>query len=251
MKNKDTKGRFTAFTDSLVGKQYGLLTVAEAGKSKYGGRLWLCKCDCGKEVLVQTAQLNNGRKKDCGCVNKKRFVENIIPLAHKANQKYKVNSASRLYSCWSGMMSRCSNEEDRYFKDYGGRGISVCKEWESFDNFADWALSNGYADNLTIDRIDVNGNYCPENCHWATWKEQANNTRRNRYFEFNGEKKTLSQLADKYNINYRLLHERVVTEGWDLFRALTTPKMTPQQACACSNVKRDIHTGRFLKAEAI
>lgn len=250
MKNKNEKGQFTAFTDSLIGNKYDKLTVIDyAGKSKYGGRLWLCKCECGNELIVQTAQLNNGRKKDCGCVGKKKFIENIIPLAHKANKKYKNNSGSRLYRCWRGMIIRCTDSRDKYFKDYGGRGITVCKEWKDFDNFAEWALTNGYNNSLTIDRIDVNGNYEPINCRWATAKEQANNTRKTKYFEHNGKQKTLSQLADEYSINYKLLYERVVIEHWDLERALTTPKMTPQQAVACSKGQRDETTGRFIKTE--
>ncbi len=250
MKNKNEKGQFTAFTDDLVGKIFGKLTVLEyAGKSKYGGRLWLCECECGNKVTVQTAQLNNGQKKDCGCSAKANFISNIIPLAHKANKKYKNHSDSRLYTCWRGMLSRCTNKADEYFKDYGGRGITICQEWRNFDNFADWAIDNGYTDELTIDRLDVNGNYEPANCRWATAKEQANNKRNTKYFEYKGEQKTLSQLADEYGIKYRLLRERVVDEGWEIERALTTPKMTPQQAVACAKVERDKITGRFIKME--
>lgn len=247
MKNKNEKGQFTAFTDSLIGKKFGRLTVVDnAGKSKYGARLWLCRCECGNEVVVQTAQLNNGRKISCGCLLKEN-AKKIVHLAHEANRKYKISSASRLYTCWQNMITRCTNNKDRYFKDYGGRGIKVCNEWQDFDNFAEWAMTNGYNNSLTIDRIDVNGNYEPINCKWATAKEQANNTRKTKYFEHNGEQKTLSQLADEYSINYKLLYERVVIEHWDLERALTTPKMTPQQSVACSNVKRDKTTGRFIK----
>ena len=249
MKNKNEKGQFTAFTDSLIGNKYGKLTVIDyAGKSKYGGRLWLCRCECGNEVIVQTAQLNNGRKKSCGCLPKEN-AKKIVRLAHEANRKYKISSNSRLYACWRGMITRCTNNKDRYFKDYGCRGIKVCNEWQDFDNFAEWAMSNGYNNSLTIDRIDVNGNYEPSNCRWATAKEQANNKRKTKYFEHNGEQKTLSQLANEYSINYKLLYERVVIEHWDLERALTTPKMTPQQAVACSKVKRDKSTGRFIKTE--
>lgn len=249
MKNKDKNGKFTTFTDSLIGKKFGRLTVVDnAGKSKYGARLWLCQCECGNKTTAQTAQLNNGKKRSCGCLQKEKASE-IVFLAHKENQKYKVSSDSSLYNRWSSMLRRCTSSKDKHFNSYGGRGIRVCDEWQDFNNFAEWALANGYDDALTIDRIDVNGNYEPNNCRWVTFKEQANNKRKTKYFEHNGKQKTLSQLADEYGINYKLLYERVVIEHWDLERALATPKMTPQQAVACSKAKRDKSTGRFVKTE--
>lgn len=247
MKNKNEKGQFTAFTDSLIGKKFGRLTVVDnAGKSKYGGRLWLCECECGNKITVQTAQLNNGRKRSCGCLQKEKASE-IVLLAHKANQKYEVSSTSSLYSRWSNMLRRCTDSKDKCFNSYGGRGIRVCDEWQDFNNFADWAMANGYKKNLSIDRINVNGNYEPSNCRWVSMKEQGNNKQNTKYYEYNGEKKTLSQWSECYNINYKLLYERVVIEHWDLERALITPKMTPRQAVACSKVQRDKTTGRFIK----
>lgn len=250
MKNRNSFGKFTAFSDDLVGKKYGkLLVIKSAGKSKYGARLWLCKCECGSEILVQTAQLNNGRKTNCGCVKKEYFAKQVIPLAHKANTKYKHPSDSRLYCCWRAMLCRCTKQSDKYFDNYGGRGIRVCDEWQNFDVFADWAKSNGYADKLSIDRINNNGNYCPENCRWATAKEQANNKTTTQYFEYKGEKKTLSQLADLFKIPYKRLYERVAKEKWDLERALTTQKINPSEANRLSNKCRDALTGKYIKTE--
>lgn len=250
MKNRDSFGKFTTFSDSLVGKKYGKLTVIKpAGKSKCGARLWQCRCDCGNEVVVQTAQLNNGRKTNCGCVQRENFVKNISPLAHKANKKYKNSSSSRIYNCWQGMIHRCENLSDEFFASYGGRGIKVCEEWHNFDTFADWAMSNGYADNLTIDRINVDGNYCPENCRWATNKEQANNKRNTKYFEYEGKLNTLSQLAETFGVPYKRLYERVMKQNWDIERALTTEKITPSEANSLATRTRDVLTGRYIKME--
>lgn len=128
---------------------------------------------------------------------------------------------TRLYGVWGHMIQRCTNEHDPKYKDYGKRGISVCKEWRNdFLNFYNWAMDNGYADNLTIDRIDVNGNYEPDNCRWATPKVQANNTRRNLKYEYNGEKLTLSQWSEKTGIPYKTLHRRL-KNGWSVEKTLT------------------------------
>ena len=122
------------------------------------------------------------------------------------------------------MINRCTCECWRDYKNYGGRGITVCPEWkESFESFRDWALANGYQDNLTLDRIEVNGNYEPSNCRWATVKQQANNTRSSRYLEFNGEVKTVKEWADELGLNYRTLYSRITTKGWSIEKALTTP----------------------------
>lgn len=129
----------------------------------------------------------------------------------------------RIYNSWSKMVSRCTDKKDIRYKHYGGRGISVCEEWNKFRPFYDWALSHGYDDKLTIDRIDVNGNYEPSNCRWITQKEQCNNKRNNINVEYNGETKTLKQWAEKYGIKYKLLHDRYRRYGWEFEKALLTP----------------------------
>lgn len=129
---------------------------------------------------------------------------------------------SRLYSAWLNMKARCLRKSSREYENYGGRGISVCKEWiESYETFRDWAMNNGYNNSLTLDRIDVNGNYCPENCRWITNKEQQNNRRNNVKYTFNGETLTLSQWSDKLGICYKTLQKRI--RNWGVERAFSTP----------------------------
>lgn len=135
---------------------------------------YLCKCECGNEIKVRGHDLRTGNTKSCGCLKKETSV--LVNITHGMGN-------TRLYRIWRGMKQRCKCESQASYKNYGGRGITVCDEWENdFKTFYDWAMVNGYKDNLTIDRKDVNGNYEPSNCKWATYKEQANN-RRNRRVE--------------------------------------------------------------------
>jgi len=129
----------------------------------------------------------------------------------------------RLYRCWQAMKARCYQLNNWKYSDYHGRGICVCDEWiHDYIAFRNWALNNGYSDNLTLDRIDNNGNYCPENCRWATARQQSNNTRRNHYVEYNGERRTISEWADHLGMPYNTLNQRF-WRGWSAEKALTTP----------------------------
>ena len=129
---------------------------------------------------------------------------------------------SRLYGIYAGMKERCSNPCHCAYQNYGGRGISYCEEWQDFQVFKAWAESNGYSDNLTLDRIDVNGNYEPSNCRWITLKEQQNNRTNNHLIEYNGDLKTLQQWGEIFNIKWTTLYKRLQS-GWDIEKALTTP----------------------------
>jgi len=162
----------------LKGQRFGrLIVIMFAGRINKITR-WQCKCDCGKLVTVQSQHLRKGETKSCGCLA--REMKSINHTIHGMAADRKTKRNKRLYAIWSGMKQRCTNPNIRCYKNYGGRGISVCKEWLDFIPFKNWALANGYRDDLTIDRINVDGNYCPDNCRWATWKEQANNKQKSR-----------------------------------------------------------------------
>lgn len=195
---------------NLVGQQFGHLIVIErADKKKNGMAFWICRCDCGNTTKpIRTADLKNGKTKSCGCLQSR--------TTHGM-------SYSRIYQIWADMKHRCSNAHNKNYKHYGGRGITVCEEWQnSFEAFYEWAMSHGYADNLTIDRIDGNSSYCPENCRWSTFKVQENNTRRNHYITYNGKTQTMKQWADEIGINYITLSSRINTHHWSVEKALTT-----------------------------
>ena len=134
-------------------------------------------------------------------------------------------AGTRVYQCWSDMKKRCYNPKNKRYSNYGARGISVCDDWlgkHGAENFIKWALANGYQDNLTLERIDVNGNYEPSNCCWATRTDQQNNRRCNHLLTYNGDTKTLRQWSEYTGISYSTLHKRIFTLHWDIERALTT-----------------------------
>lgn len=211
---------------SLEGQRFGkLVVISQAdfrikpdGTKEYR---WLCKCDCGNRTIVSTSSLRTGNTKSCGCIQKEKATEHIVSINKSHGDCY-----SRLYSIWSNMLFRCKCETASEYKYYGGRGISVCEEWCEYSAFKEWAMANNYSEELTIDRIDVNGNYCPENCRWATKLQQANNKTSNRYLLTpDGKYLSMADCSRKYNIPYYTLRSRI-HRGWDDIRALTTPLLT-------------------------
>lgn len=176
--------------------------------------MWECRCDCGSIKNVEGSKLKNGEIVSCGCYGNERRIER----ATKHN-----DSRTRLYKSWIGMKQRCYQKKGSDYQNYGGRGITVCDEWKNdFMSFKTWAMQNGYSDNLTLDRIDVNSNYCPENCRWITIKEQNRNKTNTVYIEYNGKNYTRCELADMYNLSTEQLSARL-NIGWTLERALKTP----------------------------
>lgn len=161
----------TVFKHDLAGQRFGrLIALCDTGKRRAGKPLWKCRCDCGKTVEVASGNLVSGNSKSCGCASVEKLMERNVTHG---------GSGTRLHRIWDSMKTRCTNPNSKTFKYYGGRGISVCTEWlHDFTAFRDWALANGYRDDLTLDRIDTDGNYGPTNCRWATWHEQRMNQRR-------------------------------------------------------------------------
>jgi hypothetical protein len=197
----------------LTGQKFGRLTVIERDKEKAkGGTKWICKCDCGKIVSVYGGNLQRGTSTSCGCYRREN-----------PNSRKHGMSNARLYNIWSKMKNRCENPSSKFFKRYGGRGISVCEEWKDPKRFFEWSLSHGYEEGLTIDRIDNYGNYCPENCRWVDTKTQENNRGNNRYFTFNGKTQSLSMWCEELHQNYKTAYKRIFILGWDFQRAMETP----------------------------
>lgn len=208
---------------NLVGEKFGRLTVIDemepyVSPSGKKSAKFKCQCDCGNIVTVTARNLKNGNVKSCGCLKSE------LSAQRNKLQKRKYNyTIKRLFDIYKGMLNRCYNENSEKYISYGGRGIKVCDEWvKNYETFEEWALSHGYADHLTLDRIDVNGNYEPSNCRWATAKEQANNTRFNHYLEYNGESHTISEWSDITGISQRNIQNRLKL-GWPIGDILTKP----------------------------
>ena len=162
-------------TKEMVGQKFGRLTVVQReGTSSNGCATWRCRCECGNEVVVTGGNLRSGNTTSCGC-----FFKEMVASNNTKSKTTHGKTNTRLHTIWSDMKQRCGNPKDHFYYIYGGRGISVCDEWKNdFQAFYDWAIHNGYRDDLTIDRKNNDQGYCPDNCRWATWKEQANNKRR-------------------------------------------------------------------------
>lgn len=199
----------------LTGHKYGKLSVIKpVGKNKHGKVLWLCKCECGNETITSSNSLRRGHTISCGCAHLEKIA--------KGNPKHGLTNA-KLYPVWVMMKDRCMNSNNKEYKNYGGRGVTVCNEWKNnFQAFYDWAMTNGYVEGLSIDRIDNNGNYEPSNCRWATRREQQLNTTRNKRITYNGKTQTLTEWSEELNVRFNKLWERLYKLNWSVERAFTT-----------------------------
>jgi len=197
---------------NLVGKKFGRLTVIErAENDKYKNACWLCQCECGNKKIIKGVNLVRGFTKSCGCLHKEKFRH----VTHNLTN-------TRIFTIWMGIKKRCCNKKSSNYNLYGGRGITYCKEWEQFESFYNWAINNGYKDNLSIDRIDVNGNYEPNNCRWVDMKTQQNNTRRNHYITYKNETKTATEWAEFLGVGYWGFIHRI-NRGWNIDRIFNQP----------------------------
>ena len=196
-----------------TGQRQGALLIIERDETRIQGTYWVCRCDCGKLLSVSASNLSAGQK-SCGC---KAREESSLRMSQKITHG---QTHTRLYRLWVGMRQRCFDENASNYGRYGGRGITVCDEWDRFENFRDWSLKNGYSDELTIDRIDYDGHYGPDNCRWVSDKIQANNRSTNHYLEYDGQIMSIADWARKKDINPNTLANRI-RRGWPIEKALT------------------------------
>lgn len=207
--------------NSRIGQRFGRLVVLDFivdhernGKSV---RMAICQCDCGKTTRHRYGNLSKGGTTSCGCYQREFSSER-----HKTHGKTKHIT----YTSWRAMISRCTCETDKAYPYYGGRGIKIDSKWEKFSGFLE-DMGERPSKDYTIDRIDVNGDYCKENCKWATRKEQARNTRNNPLYEHDGVAKTLADWAETTGIKVGTLHDRLHKLNWSIRDALTKPLGKP------------------------
>lgn len=189
--------------DDLSGMTFGRLTVLDFAGIKNGRTMWNCLCECGNKKIARGKELKIGHTKSCGCLNQ----DNRSKLG-KGNITH-GDTKSRVYQIWRKMKSRCEKKDDQAYKHYGGRGITVCEEWHDYLTFKDWALSHGYRDDLSIDRINNDGDYEPHNCKWSTHKEQQRNKRSNVLLTYNGETHCLGEWSEITGMRLDTLWKRV------------------------------------------
>ena len=204
------------------GERYGRLTIIRevepAGSSHKRVRRFLCRCDCGNEIICRLPNLKSGTTKSCGCYRK--FVSSNRRDCHHLQN-------TRIYRIWCGMKRRCYNKHNEHFDRYGGRGIIVCDEWKTdFMNFYDWAMSNGYDDKLSIDRINNEGNYEPSNCRWANQKQQIVNSTAAIKCSLGGNIVSLSDIANILGVSFKRIRRIVymLNNGYDMSELLSLSK---------------------------
>lgn len=203
-----------------IGQKYGRLTVVgfekKTGKSR--GWNWIVKCDCGNKKVVSAQDVKAGKTKSCGCYHDECIAKRARKFEHG------VYENRRLYRIYNGVKRRCYTKTEARYKDYGGRGITMCDEWLNedcgFDKFVEWAISNGYGDDLTLERKDVNGNYSPENCEWITLSDQTKNKRETLWVDYHGEHIRLIELCKREGVLYDTVHDRIYRRKWTVERAV-------------------------------
>jgi len=210
LKHRDCKTK-------LIWKRYGRLFVIGYSHNQKVRTMWNVICDCGQEKIVAGNSMISGAVLSCGCLRKENFSKMINKHGHA-----KVGKATVEYTTWLDMKTRCFNKNKKQYKDYGGRGITICKEWvDSFEKF--FEDMGKKPTGMTLDRIDNDKGYSKKNCRWATRKEQSNNLRNNIIIEYNGLKLTMGQWAEKVGLKRETLRGRIEKYNWPIEKALTTP----------------------------
>lgn len=191
----------------ITNQKFGRLTAMEmTDERRHGEVVWVCKCDCGNEIKTRIGCLTSGSSKSCGCWKKDRM------------NKHDMHGTS-FYNIWQNIKQRCFDKNHHKYPNYGGRGIGVCDRWKSFDNFKEdmydsYLVHEKNNDSSQIERKNNDGDYCPENCEWATRKEQARNRRDTRWVEYNGDKKSLAEWVEILDLDYNTTWQRIVRHGW-------------------------------------
>ena len=210
----------------LTGQRFGRLVALalvpkEIKHDTTRQAFWLCQCDCGNKHISGSKSLRNGDTRSCGCITKERLTKH-------------GGYGTRLYGIFDKMKSRCNNINSKDYKNYGGRGIKVCDEWQDdtngFINFYNWAINNGYQDNLSIDRINNDGNYEPDNCRWTDAVTQSNNRRTSKFITYNGETKTITQWSKSTGIGQTVIAQRL-KRGWTIEETLTISPVGHHRKC--------------------
>lgn len=206
----------------LTGQKFGRLTVVRFDHKENGRKYYLCQCDCGNFKIVSNHSLKSGNTKSCGCLHKE-----ILIQRNKDNRIHHPEN-ERLLRIWRAILHRCYKETDEHYDYYGGRGIKVCDDWHNFETFQEWALANGYADNLTIDRLDGNKDYCPNNCSWATMTVQNNHKSDTKWLTYKGKTQSLSDWCRELGLDYFRTKARLNSLGWSV-----------EDAFECSKYKKE------------
>lgn len=201
----------------LTGKKFDRLTVIGLQPTETRKTYWICQCECGNLKKVRSDSLQDGTVRSCGCLKKEQDKINFDKgYAHKTSKErgFKV-AGTRLYAIWQGMKSRCYNKHNARYGRYGKRGIRVCDEWkEDYINFHNWAMENGYSEDVTIERINNDGNYEPSNCRWATIKEQCNNRSTNINITIGNSTRNLTEWCDIFKVDYKKIYARYQRNGF-------------------------------------
>lgn len=198
----------------LTEQRFGRLVAIQCAGSGSHGRLWLVECDCGNQTIVRAGDLRSGNTTSCGCGQREAAARSCVERSTHGLSGHRIMTIHR------GMIARCNDPKATSYPYYGARGIKVCEEWHDLCAFAEWAFSNGYSDNLTIDRVGNNRGYEPDNCRWATYKDQANNRNGNLLVTWRGVTKTVAEWSDETGIGVTTLLYRLHA-GWDVETAVT------------------------------